>query len=148
MATLIENINTIVQTKKELGDIIRTSDLAVPGNFADYPDALRLAVASGGANLSYYVTYSYLYSYVDGVHTVITNDISAQSYITSTQLSAQGYLTSIPSEYVTETELSAQGYVTSTGLTTTLADYTTKTQVNGLISYNSSTGVLTITPLV
>ena len=40
----------------------------------------------------------------------LTND---KDYVTSTELIAKNYLTSVPSEYVTETELSAKGYLTS-----------------------------------
>ena len=36
--------------------------------------------------------------------------------MTETELSAKGYLTSVPSEYVTETELSAKGYINNQGL--------------------------------
>ena len=56
------------------------------------------------------------------------------SYVTKTELANCGYLTSIPSEYITQQELSANSY-------------TTKTTVNNIFSYDSSTGTLTITTI-
>ena len=43
-----------------------------------------------------------------------TPDLSA--YVTKTELSAAGYLTTVPSEYVTESEITSMGYITGTEL--------------------------------
>lgn len=58
---------------------------------------------------TYFVSYSYLYSYVG----YALGDIDLSDYVTKEYLSNQGYITSIPSEYITQEELSANGYITS-----------------------------------
>ena len=40
-------------------------------------------------------------------------DIEGMAYITMANVSACGYLTSVPSEYITDSELSAMGYISS-----------------------------------
>ena len=92
-------------------------------------------------DLSAYATKSYVADYVATYAPI--PDLSA--YITKTELNNAGYITSIPSEYVTDGELSACGYVTQSSLS--YNSYATITQVNGIFSYNSSTGTLTITTI-
>ena len=41
MNTLIQNINTILDTKKRLGDIIRNEHKPVPDKFDQYPDKIE-----------------------------------------------------------------------------------------------------------
>jgi len=53
-------------------------------------------------------------------------DIQGMAYITMDNVSACGYLTSVPAEYITENELSACGYITSIP-----AEYITETELSG-----------------
>ena len=41
MNTLIQNVNTILDTKKRLGDIIRNEHKPVPDKFDQYPDKIE-----------------------------------------------------------------------------------------------------------
>lgn len=80
--------------------------------------------------LAYYVTSSELAA--KGYLTSIPSE-----YITESELKAKGYITAVPSEYVTETELANKGYLTSvpseyvTDSELTAKGYATQTWVNG-----------------
>ena len=61
---------------------------------------------------------------------ITINDIPSvdlSAYVSKTELSNAGYITSIPSEYVTEAELTARGYLTSHQ---SLDDYVTKSMLS------------------
>ena len=75
-----------------------------------------------GVDLSSYATKAYVAEYV------ATNAPQPDlgSYVTKNELSAAGYITSIPSEYITQDELSANGYLTSHQ---DLSSYATKAYV-------------------
>lgn len=85
------------------------------------------SIASGGVDLSDYVTKAELQAKLDALHinidlssyatkeelTQAINSIDLSAYAKKTDIpDVSGYLTSIPEEYVTETELNAKGYLT------------------------------------
>ena len=78
-------------------------------------------------DLSSYATKAYVAEYV------ATNAPQPDlgSYVTKTELSNAGYITSIPSEYITQTELSLNGYLTSHQ---DLSSYATKAYVDEKIN--------------
>lgn len=54
-------------------------------------------------------------------------DIQGMAYITMDNVSACGYLTSVPSEYITDSELSSMGYISSIP-----AEYITESELDGM----------------
>lgn len=79
--------------------------------------------------LTDYATKTYVMEKINSIE--ISGGVDLTDYVTKTQLSNAGYITSIPSEYVTQAELSANGYLTSHQ---SLSDYATKTYVMDKIS--------------
>ena len=84
-------------------------------------------------DLSNYPTYSYTnknyvsYSYLaDTVDDIVAGTVDLSNYVKKQELSAAGYITSIPSEYITQEELSANAYLTQHQ---SLDDYATKSYV-------------------
>ena len=71
---------------------------------------------------------------IEGMAYITMDNVSAcgyltsipSEYITDSELSSMGYLTSIPSEYITDSELSAMGYISSIP-----AEYITETELSG-----------------
>lgn len=72
MATIIQNLNSIITTKNELNSILQENGVDGGEIFSEYPQKFRSVIASGGGSDK--VTYSYLeerlsdyptYSYVD-----------------------------------------------------------------------------------
>lgn len=49
MATIIENINTILVTKNEFGNILDTHHVPRPNLFADYPEKISDLLVEGDA---------------------------------------------------------------------------------------------------
>ena len=87
------------------------------------------------SNMSY-ATQAYV---MDRISEIPTADLS--SYVTKDYLSNQGYITSIPDEYITQTELSANGYLTSSSLN----GYATQSYVQNYVSSYGGTKVVEVT---
>jgi hypothetical protein len=105
----------------------RTSQLTNNSDFTtkQYVDEKIAAIPGGGgsgegADLSNYYTKAEVDSKIP----------DTSNFVTMTQVEAQGYIKSIPSEYVTETELNGKGYLTQHQ---SLAGYATESYVGTAI---------------
>lgn len=101
--TIIDNINSIIRTKSELKSVLTENGQNPSDTFSEYPDMFRSAIqaaSENGANEE--IVNAYISAY-----------LSAYNFIDQDALSANSYLTSVPSEFITQDELSAMGYLTS-----------------------------------
>jgi hypothetical protein len=76
------------------------------------------------------------------VPTKVSDLVNDSGYITETELTGKGYLTSVPNEYITETELTGKGYLTSHQDISGKADKSTtytKSEVDTLLSPTATT---------
>lgn len=64
------------------------------------------------SNTNIYNAHSFVFLVDSAIPTKASQLTNDSGYITSTELTAKGYLTAVPSEYITETELSGKGYLT------------------------------------
>ena len=85
-------------------------------NLGDITTNITNALNELRDNSEAYVTEEYVKNEIAKAQLSGDGDIDLSGYVTETELSAKGYLTSVPSEYVTETELSAKGYVNNQAL--------------------------------
>ena len=135
MATIIQNLNSIITTKNELNSILQENGVDGGEIFSEYPQKFRSVIAGSGGGVSYsylnekltyyvekdelynssYATQSYVVDYVNTY--VPTPDLSA--YATKSYV-ADYVATYAPtpdlSAYVTKNELSAQSYATTSDL--------------------------------
>ena len=119
---------TYVQNKIDAIPQPDLSPYATKSYVADY-----VATYAPQPDLSNYPTYSYTnknyvsYSYLaDTVDDIVAGTVDLSNYVKKQELSAAGYITSIPSEYITQEELSANAYLTQHQ---SLDDYATKSYV-------------------
>lgn len=125
MSNYTNSLNELINTKKELKDIIIESGQTPGEVFSYYPNMIRNAIAAGGGSLvdyptytyvaTYYPDFTYLFSYVGDALSGIDVDVDLSSYVTKDELSAQSYVTSTVLEnasYVTSTALENASYVT------------------------------------
>lgn len=145
MGTIIQNLNTVINTKSQLQSILNENGISAGEVFSEYPDKFRTLIASGGTDkvsysyleerlsdyVSYsygnsnYVSYSYLYSYLadwgsDGERTLLERMAGVEDK--TTQLDYRvGYLDSYTNSYNTRiSALENAGFVTSSGLNTAI----------------------------
>lgn len=86
MPTIIENINNIISTKSELKTILTENGLEPSENFNEYPDMFRSIVGSGSIDEA--ALNGYISSYLDTYSFIDQTALSANSYLTSADLSA------------------------------------------------------------
>ena len=84
MASIIENLNEVIGTKNEIKGILRDNGIDPGDVFSDYPNMLRSIV--GGGSMSGDTVNSYISAYLDSYNFIDQDELSANSYITSTDL--------------------------------------------------------------
>lgn len=124
MPTIIDNINSILNTKSELKTILNENGQEPGEIFAEYPDMFRSALAAAGPQAdeinAYIAAYLSSYNFIDqnalSANSYITlqdiPSVDLSSYVTYDFLSAQSYLTSIPNTYPTYTAIENMAYIT------------------------------------
>ena len=111
--TIIDNINSILNTKSELQSILVENGQEGGEVFSSYPEQFRSAImvaSASGMNeeqiIGYISSYLSAYSFID------QNTLSSNSYLTQHQDLSSYALKSEFNSYVSKTELSNQSYIT------------------------------------
>lgn len=157
MATIIENINSLITTKNELNSILNENGVDGGEIFSEYPDKFRSVIAGGGGGgndkvsysylnekLSYYTTYTYIESnYVSYGYLGNLDDItyyimgSGDPYAPENVYATKSYVNTKLENYATQSYV--VDYVNTYAPTPDLSSYVTYTyleskeyiQING-----------------
>ena len=141
MSNYINDLNSLIDTKREIKNIIiDTLDENPSEVFSYYPSYLRtIAAGYGGTPMDEDEVNAYISAYLSTYNYIDQDSLSSNSYVTSSQLpdlssyvtysflSSQSYLTSIPAEYITQQELSSNSYLTQHQ---DLSSYVSKTELS------------------
>ena len=155
MPTIIENINSLINTKNELNAILNENGVDGGEIFSEYPSYFRSVIAQGGGGsdkvsysyleekLSYYPTYSYSnknyvsYSYLGDIEEITyyiigSGDPQSPENVYATKFELASYVKTSDLQsmsYVSKSELSAQSYITVNDLPD-LSTYVSKSELS------------------
>lgn len=128
MSNYTNSLNELINTKKELKDIIIESTGENPSEvFSYYPSYIRSAIAAGGGSASEEAVNSYISAYLSTYNFIDQTKLSSNSYITMGDVSACGYITG--------SDVAQMGYITANDVD--LSDYVTYSYAyNTFVSYS------------